>query len=298
MDIKNADLNLLRAFDALMAERNVSRAAQRLYLSQPATSALLARLRDLFDDPLLVRGGRGMVPTARALMLVEPVRKVLSDIREILQPQQAFDPLQSTRTFTVAGTEYVALAVLPQLTRLLQTAAPGVRIAFVAPNHETMAQQMEAGTLDLAVVNQALVAPQLRSASFLKDTFCVIARKGHPQLGKRLSLATFCSLPQVMVSPRTGSFSAQTDEALKAVGRERFVQLSVPYFTLAMEAVAHSDMIAVYPRRLAALVDARVQVWPAPLALPTFTLKACWHERAQHDAAHQWLRSMLTSCLR
>jgi DNA-binding transcriptional LysR family regulator len=297
MDIKNADLNLLRAFDALITERNVSRAAHKLHLSQPATSALLARLRDVFKDPLLVRSGRGMAPTERALSLAEPVRRVLEDIKEILQPPQAFEPKTSTRTFTVAGTEYVALAVLPKLTRLLRKEAPQVRIALVAPNHETMTQQMEAGTLDLAVLNQALIPPQLRSSRFLTDEFCVIARKNHPKIGKRLSLDAFCSLPHVMVSPRTGSFSAQTDEALKKLRLQRFVQLSVPYFTLAAEAAAHSDMIVVYPKRLAALGDKRLQVFPAPLALPSFSLKTCWHERAQQDAAHQWLRSMLNDCL-
>jgi DNA-binding transcriptional LysR family regulator len=297
VDIKNADLNLLRAFDALMSERNVSRAAKKLFLSQPATSALLARLRDVFKDPLLVRSGRSMVPTERALALAEPVRRVLEDIRDILQPQEVFDPKTSTRIFTIAGTEYVALAVLPKLTRYLQKEAPQARIALVAPNHETMAQQMEAGALDLAVLNQALIPPQLRSSRFLTDEFCVIARKSHSRIGKRLSLDVFCSLPHVMVSPRTGSFSAQTDEALKKLGRQRFVQLSVPYFTLAAEAAAHSDMIAVYPKRLAALADRRLQVLPAPLALPSFALKACWHERVQQDSGHQWLRRMLMECL-
>lgn len=297
MDIANADLNLLRAFDALMAERNVSRAAQRLHLSQPATSALLNRLRDLFDDPLLVRSGRGMVPTERALALADPVRRVLEDIRGILQPQQAFIPQTSTRTFTIAGTEYVALAVMPALMRQLRERAPQVRIALVAPNHDTMAQQMEAGLLDLAVVNQTLVPPALRSTRFIKDEFRVIARDGHAGIGKRLTLEAFCRLPHVMVSPRTGSFSAQTDEVLRELGRERFVQLSVPYFTLAAQAVLHSDMIAVYPARLAALLDASVRAYPAPLALPTFTLKACWHERAQQDAGHAWLRRMLAACL-
>jgi DNA-binding transcriptional LysR family regulator len=238
-----------------------------------------------------------MTPTERAMALADPVRKVLGEIQDILQAPAAFDPLQSTRTFTIAGTEYVALAIMPLLMRQLQVEAPNVRLAFVAPNHETMAQQMEAGVLDLAIVNQALVPAQLKSLRFVADEFCVIGRKDHPSLKKRLSLETFCRLPHVMVSPRTGSFSAQTDEALKKLKLARFVRLSVPYFTLAAEAVAYSDMIAVYPRRLTALLDKRVQVLPAPLDLPSFSLKACWHERAQHDSAHQWLRKMILACL-
>ncbi|MES2933755.1 MAG: LysR family transcriptional regulator [Pseudomonadota bacterium] len=301
MDIKNVDLNLLRAFDVMMAERNVSRAAQKLFLSQPAASAALARLREAFQDPLLVRSGRAMVPTERALALIYPVQRVLEEIRGLLQPQDNFDPATSRRAFTIAATEYVALTVWPHLLQQLQSTAPGIRIALVAPNHDTMAQHMASGALDLAVINQSLVPSALPSSDFLQDTFCVIARSAHPLINQhtkqRLSLESFCALPHVMISPRTGSFSTQTDEALAALGRERFVQLSVPYFTLAKEAVAQSDMIAVYPVRLAALPDPRIQVLKAPLDLPSFTLKTCWHERAQHDPGHQWLRQMLAGCL-
>lgn len=297
MDIKNADLNLLRAFDALISERNVSRAAEKLFLSQPATSALLARLRDVLQDPLLVRSGRGMVPTERALALAEPVQKVLADIRDILQPQAAFDCATSTRSFTIAATEYVMQSLLPALPQVLAHAAPGIRVALVAPNHETMTRQMEAGTLDVAIVNQSLVPLQLRSCPFLADDFCVIARHKHPQIKQRLSLDAFCRVPHVVVSPRVGSFTAQTDAALQDLGRQRFVQLSVPYFTMAAAIVAQSDMIAVFPRRLAATLDAKVQVLKTPLAVPSFKLKLCWHERAQRDPAHQWLRGVLLQCL-
>lgn len=298
MDWKNADLNLLRAFDALISERNVSRAAEKLFLSQPATSALLARLREVLQDPLLVRSGRGMVPTERALALAEPVRKVLLDIQGILQPQQAFDPQTSERTFTVAATEYVLQTLLPAFPQQLDQTAPRIRVALVAPNHDTMVRQMESGMLDIAIVNQGLVPPQLRSSRFLRDDFCVIARKRHPHINKRLSLTTFCNLPHVVVSPRNSSFVAQTDESLKAMGLQRFVQLSVPYFTMAADVVAHSNMIAVYPRRLASSVADRVQVLKLPLAVSSFALGMCWHERSQRDPAHQWLRSTLMQCLR
>jgi DNA-binding transcriptional LysR family regulator len=298
MDIKNVDLNLLRAFDALINERHVSRAAGKLFLSQPATSALLARLRDVFKDPLLVRSGRDMVPTERALVLAGPIRRVLADIGDILQAPGEFDPSLSTRTFSIAATEYVAYTILPAFTQQLEKHAPHIRIALVAPNHETMLRQMEAGTLDMAVLNQALVPEQLRSSPFLKDEFCVIARPGHPGIKRRLTLNTFCTLPHVVVSPRTGSFTAQTDEALKEIGRKRFVQISVPQFTLAAEIAANSDMIAVYPLRMAEKIAKRMQILKPPLALPSFSLRICWHERAHRDPAHQWLRNMITACLK
>ncbi|HEY8102164.1 MAG TPA: LysR family transcriptional regulator [Burkholderiaceae bacterium] len=298
MDIKNIDLNLLRAFDALINERNVSRAAGKLFLSQPATSALLARLREVFKDPLLVRSGRGMAPTERALALADPVRCVLADIHDILQPPGQFDSRLSTRTFTIATTEYVAYTVLPAFAKQLEAHAPHIRIAVVAPNHETMVRQMESGSLDLAILNETLIPEQLRSSRFLKDEFCVIARHNHPEIKKRLSLDAFCTLPHVIISPRTGSFFAQTDEALQTLKRKRFAQLSVPYFTLVPEVVANSNMIAVYPTRLANKAAKTVQILKPPLTIPPFSLQLCWHERAHRDSAHQWLRSMVTNCLK
>jgi DNA-binding transcriptional LysR family regulator len=293
VDIKNIDLNLLRAFDALMTERNVSRAANKLFLSQPATSALLSRLRDVLKDPILVRSGRGMVPTERALALAEPVRRILTDIHEVLQPPGEFDSRLSTRTFTIAATEYVVHTLLPAFTKQLESIAPHIRIAFVAPNHETMVRQMESGALDMAILNETLIPEQLHTSRFVKDEFCVIARHSHPGIKKRITLDAFCLLPHVIVSPRTGSFSAQTDEALESVGRTRFVQLSVPYFTLAAGIVSSSDMIAVYPVRLAEKAAKQLQILKPPLALPSFAMQICWHERAHRDPAHQWLRTML-----
>jgi DNA-binding transcriptional LysR family regulator len=187
----------------------------------------------------------------------------------------------------------VAYTILPAFTQQLEKHAPHIRIALVAPNHETMLRQMEAGTLDMAVLNQALVPEQLRSSPFLKDEFCVIARPGHPGIKRRLTLNTFCTLPHVVVSPRTGSFTAQTDEALKEIGRKRFVQI-----TLAAEIAANSDMIAVYPLRMAEKIAKRMQILKPPLALPSFSLRICWHERAHRDPAHQWLRNMITACLK
>jgi DNA-binding transcriptional LysR family regulator len=298
MDINKVDLNLLRAFDVLMNERHVSRAASKLFLSQPATSAVLARLRDVFKDPLLVRSGREMIPTERAIALAEPVRRVLADIGDILNASGEFDAARSERTFTVAATEYVAYTILPSFTKQLQRAAPNIRIAFVAPNHETMVRQMESTTLDLAVLNETLVPDQLRSSRFVKDEFCVIARRGHPGIKKRLTVDTFCALPHVVVSPRTGSFSAQTDDTLQAIGRKRFVQLSVPYFSLAAEVVAQSDMIAVYPARLAINMAKQLQILKVPVAIPSFSMRLCWHERAHRDPAHQWLRAMMVDCLK
>ena len=297
MDMRNTDLNLLRAFDALIAERSVSRAAERLCLSQPATSALLARLRELFGDPLLVRSGRAMVPTAQALALAGPIRNVLTDIHDILDVHGEFVPARSERTYTLATSEYGASVILPALAAQMAAAAPLARLALLMPTLDTMVKDMETGRLDAAILNEDLVPAGLRMQALYDDGYCVVARPGHPGVGPRLTLQSFCSLPQLLVSPRGGGFSAKTDEALAALGRQRNVRLSVPHFRLAAELVAGSDLIAVYPRRLAEPLAGRLQLLVPPLAIPPLTMCLCWHARVENEAAHQWLCAQIRQAL-
>ncbi|HUX26361.1 MAG TPA: LysR family transcriptional regulator, partial [Burkholderiales bacterium] len=151
MDIRNIDLNLLVALDALLAERSVSRAAVRLRLSQPATSALLARLRELFGDPLLLRSARGMLPTPRALELLAPVKQVLGEIEAIIQPPAAFDPAGAAHTFTLSASDYVEFALLPTLVDYLEHKAPGVRLEVTPIDLQLVAKQMASGEVDLCI---------------------------------------------------------------------------------------------------------------------------------------------------
>ncbi len=296
MSLRRLDLNLLRALDVLLDERHVTRAAARLHLTQPATSAALARLRDSLGDALLVRGERGLVLTPRAAELAPQVRALMLQVDALVTRPLPFDPAQARRRFTLATTDYVLALLAPWLARL-SAEAPGLDIALMAPDSERLAARMERGDVDLAVLNLTRVPPGLRSRATLTERFVVVGRRDHPRLRRPLTLEAFCALEHVLVSPRGGSFSAQTDEALAALGRARRVRLSVQNFTDVPPLLAASDLVCVYPARLAQRLADRLQIVEPPLALPGFTMAAAWHERAHSDPAHRWLRGAVHQAL-
>ena len=178
-DIRNLDLNLLKAFDALMDEGTVTHAAQRLSLTQPAVSAMLTRLRDYFNDPLFVRAQRGMIPTERALALAPPIKQVLTDINLLLQPVH-FDPLTADMTYTIAATDYALKAVIVPLMSELKKQAPGIRVAVIAINPETMVKQMEQGDVDLALMTPETTPVDLHSRSLYQERYVCMMRAEHP----------------------------------------------------------------------------------------------------------------------
>ncbi|HEU0199253.1 MAG TPA: LysR family transcriptional regulator, partial [Burkholderiaceae bacterium] len=272
VDIRHLDLNLLRALDALLDERHVSRAAARLHLSQPATSSLLARLREVFNDPLLVRTGRDLAVTPRALLLAPRVRAVLDDIEGLLAEGRRFDPLTARQRFVVATTDYVQALLTPSLPHKLPVVAPGVDLALVAPDSTRIERQLADGEIDLAVLNLTRAPGALHSRTVLTERFVVIARKKHPKVRRTLTLDRFCALEHVLVSPRGGSFVGPTDEVLAARGLSRRVRLSVQGFLPVPEIVALSDLIAVYPERLARRYAAQLIIVDPPLELPSFTM--------------------------
>lgn len=297
VDMRSLDLNLLRALDALLAERHVSRAARRLHLSQPATSSLLARLRDVFDDPLLVRTGRDLVATPRALALAPRVRAVIDDIEALLAEGSRFDPSTARRRFVVATTDYVQALLAPWLSHKLPLLAPGVDVALVALDSARLERQQADGEIDLGVLNLTRVPGALHSRAVLTERFVVIARRKHPKMSRNLSLERFCALEHVLVSPGGASFVAATDEVLAARGLARHVRLSVQGFLAVPQIVAQSDLIAVFPERLARQYAAQLMIVEAPLPLPGFTMVAAWHERAHRDAAQRWLREKIVGAL-
>jgi DNA-binding transcriptional LysR family regulator len=297
MDVRSLDLNLLRALDVLLEERHVTRAAARLNLTQPATSAALARLRSAFGDALLVRGGSGLVPTPRAADLAPRVRALMQGIADLGAPPRRFEPAAAQRRFVLATTDYVHALLAPWLGSL-ERSARGVDLALVTLDTARVAERMERGDVDLAVINLQAAPEGLRSRRVLTDRFVVIGRRSHPKLRRTLTLDAFCALEHVLVSPRGGGFSGPTDEALAERGLKRRVRLSVQGFLQVPELVASSDLIAVFPERLARLHADRLKIVPAPLAIPGFTMVSAWHERAQLDPAHQWLREAVLDALR
>lgn len=293
MDIRNVDLNLLVAFDALLAERSVSRAAVRLHLSQPAASALLARLRELFGDPLLLRSARGMLPTPRALELLGPVRQVLDEIDTIIQPRAAFDASKAVHTFTLSASDYVEYTLLPALVDYLEHKAPGVRLKVVPLDVQSVAKQMESGEVDLCITGLQNAAPGLHVRPLYTERIVSVVRRNHPGVGERLTLDRFCSMEHIQVSVQGSGFSNRIDVALAALGRKRYARLMVPHYLLVAEIVARSDMISSLPQRLAQGYAKRLRILELPLDVQGFTVGEVWHERNQRDPAQQWLRDLL-----
>ncbi len=302
MNIKSVNLNLLLAFEALIEERSVSRAAARIGLSQPAMSNALGRLRGVFADPLFTRTARGMTATPRALELAAPVRSGLAQLRAALAERPRFDPAVSTRGFTLAMTDYAELILLGPLLRRMQSIAPDVQILvrrldriFIPPEAD-----LRAGTFDAAIgffpEASALEPGTYSHDLFIEENVC-LARKGHPLLRKRLTLRQFASASHIAVFYRAES-RGLIDNILAGHGLRRRLLGTTPHFLTVPHVVAASDLIAVVPAGLAARFRKKLalEVRKLPLRLPPFRMRLLWHEHAAEDPAHQWLRSQILEC--
>ena len=295
MDTKDLDLGLLVTLEALLAEGNVTRAARRLNLSQPALSARLARLRDALGDPLLIPAQRGMVLTQRAVELQQPLHEALDGVRRIVADGAPSDPATMRTTLVIAAIDYVQCALLTRFSIALKAEAPMVRIAWRALDVLAVATQLERGEVDLALASPDHAPAAMRQRQLFREEYAVIARQGHPVVQSRLSLDVFCALEHVVVSPEGGGFSGPADAALEAVGRRRTVALSTSGFLIVPEVVSRSDMIALIPRRIADGWSDRVQVVEPPLTIPGFTIASFWHDRTTNHPAQRWLRERLTT---
>lgn len=295
MDTKNLDLGLLVTLEALLAERNVTRAAHRLNLSQPALSARLARLREALGDPLLIPGQRGMIPTQRALELMQPLHEALEGVRRVVEQGAPFNPETMRATVVIAASDYVQYALLARYSVVLRAEAPMIRIAWRALDVMALTTQLERGEVDLALARPETAPAGTRQRQLYEEEYVVVARKGHPTVRGTVDLDVFCALEHVVVSPRGGGFSGPTDAALEAIGRRRTVALSTPGFLIVPEIVSRSDMIAVTPRRIADGWSDRVQVLGSPLHIPGFAIASIWHDRTASHPAQRWLRDRLAA---
>jgi len=289
-DISSLDLNLLKALDALLDERNVTRAARRLGLTQPAVSGMLTRLRAAFDDPLFVRTQRGVAPTPRALALAPAIKGLLTEAEALLKPM-GFDPQTANMTLSIAATDYALRAIVAPFLSALRQAAPDIRIVVAPIIKDRLPSQMENGDIDLALVTPEDASPDLRSRRLCSEDYVCVLRAGHPQSGA-LSLDRFCALDHALVSLDGGKFHGVTDEALARLGRKRRVQLSLASFLVLPDILRGSDLVAVAPRRLVQNEPGLVMSSP-PLEIPGFTKIAVWHERSHRDRGHQWVRNLL-----
>lgn len=301
MAMDNVDIRLLRAFLVLMAEKNVSTAAEHLGLSQPATSHALARLRELFDDPLLLRSRSGMVASNRAPEFEKGVRTLLSTYDGLLRLARPFDPAVSSQTFVVSTPEYPERLLLPEVARRARREAPNVRIELHAPPREKALELLESGRLDLRISWLPSPPQSLRSVQLFQDRIVVVADAGHPTVRGSLTLEQFMHLPHARPHGTGRSVSGRVvDEAVQRLGGELKLAFQVQnYLTLPL-ILPGTDLIAAMPLRLARSLRRHheLQILEPPLRLPRIRYAAYWHERSHKDPAHIWLRKLVVESAR
>lgn len=297
-DLRRIDLNLLLTLHALLAEQHVSRAALRLHRSQPAVSHALAQLREIFADPLLVRRGGRLQPTARALELAQPLQEALQQLDALLG-RPGFDPARARRSFRLAMSDYGARVVLPRLMQGLRRDAPEVDLVVTQGSREAMLSQLFDGEIDLALGVFPTLATPLRAETLFEERFaCLADRDSVPGRGG-LTLAQWLARPHVLVAVRPGADN-EIDLALSALGEQRRVALALPHWTAATEVIAGTDLILTVARRsLEGRLSLRgLRCFEPPLPIRAFSFQQAWHERREGDAAHRWLRGrVMQACL-
>lgn len=292
------DLNLMPVFAALMEERNVSRAAVRLGITQPALSNALARLRITLRDPLFVRERYGIKPTEKAEALAPVIAAALAKIDDVVLGQQDFDPEKADRLFTIAPNSYVEFALMPEVVVRLKQRAPGIKLRLTPFGTDLAETGVISGTT--AMVLGRLVDPpdNLVVQHLMDESLACVVRAGHPEVRGALTRTQYERMKHVNVLP-PGRLRAGLFQRLERANLKRDVAVSVTHFLAVPEMVAVTDYCATLPslicRRLAK--DARLQVLPAPVDLGTFPVEMAWHVRYRHDPAHKWLRSVIAEAM-
>jgi DNA-binding transcriptional LysR family regulator len=286
------DFNLLVTLDAVLAEGSVARAAGRLRLSPSAMSRALARLRETTGDPLLVRAGRGLVPTPRALELRERVGQLVQDVQTVLRPAEKLDLKKLVRTFTLRTREGFVENFGPGLIARVSEQAPLARLCFVPkPNRENTS--LRDGSVDLETgVVAATTGPEIRAQALFRDRFIGVVRKGHPLTQGKVTPARYARGRHITVS-RRGLDRGPIDESLKALGLEREIATIVGNFSSALSLARGSDLIASVPERQTTMLRAKMHSFELPIAAPEVSVSMLWHPRLDADPAHRWLRGLV-----
>lgn len=295
-DLRRIDLNLLVILDALLSEQHVTRAAERLHLSQPAVSHALARLRDLLGDPLLVRQGGGLVATARALELATPLADALAQVQSLLAPNR-FDPASARRTFRLAMSDYGAALLLPGLARALREQAPGIDLVISHASREGMQEGVLSGEIDLAAGVFPDLPAELRSTPLFEEHYaCLVDRDSLPP-GGVLDLPTYLARPHVLLEMR-GSGTPEIERALTAIRERRHVAISLPHWGIAPQLIQGTDLIlTVSSQGLLNIDPQHLLVVPPPFYIPSFGFVLAWHKRRGGDGALQWLIAQVQDVL-
>ena len=293
MNLRSLDLNLLVFLDALLCECHVTRAANKIGVSQSAVSNALSRLRHMFKDDLLIRTPKGMEPTPRALELRQAVRDILNQTARLMTSDAHFDAATSQHAFVARMSDLVGSIVLPALMKRLGRLSPGVTLDIVHMSLESTLEALEADRLDVAVSMGLMHAPTLCSQVMFTDRMICLLRKCHPLLSAPLTLDRFlsCGHIRVTMSPTDSRF---VDSMLAEQGHHRNVHLNLPHWFLVPQVLRQTDLVAVMSERAAQhMASDDMVVRPLPFPTTTFPWAIYWHRRHEHSRPHQWLREQV-----
>jgi LysR family nod box-dependent transcriptional activator len=294
MNLRQIDLNLLVALDALLTERNVTRAGERLSLSQSAMSGALAKLRLIFDDELLVRVGRKLVLTAYAEEIAAPVRQCLQQLEDLLNARRAFEPQVENRVFRIAATDYAVLLMLAPLVKRLAEIAPGISVQFVKLDTASR-ERMADGDIDFSIMPEGVEAG-LPSMDLFKDPWVCILWDKHQSIGARLTLEEFMAQPHMAFNIGDEGHASVADEHLVRQGYRRNIVATTASFTNAPFLLQGTTMLTMVPRRLAERMReaARIRLLDIPVEVPPLAEKLIWNPRFTQSQPHQWMRGLLS----
>ncbi|HEV2675986.1 MAG TPA: LysR family transcriptional regulator [Aliidongia sp.] len=299
MDITGHNLALIASLSTLLDERNVTRAAGRLGISQPALSAQLARMRDLFGDPLLTPAisGKGMVLTPLAVQMKDPLRAALQRVRDIVTEPVTFDPLLSDRVFSIGANDNAGAIVGVRLIPRLQPGRPGIRLALRSIDFRKLPEQLETGEIDIALVGENMLPTSMSHQALTVDGYRLAQRKDHPRGKSPPGLDEYVKLEHILVSGEGGGFHGFVDDILQARGLTRRVVMSVPYYGIVPLLLQSTDLVCTLPGRFLERYAADLDALPLPFDTRRFALHATWHPRFDSDPGHVWLRRQLADCM-
>ena len=299
MNLRSLDLNLLIVFDAIYGTHSISKAARKLHLSQPTVSNALARLRERLGDPLFERSATGMLPTARAKRLAEPIRRALVALEQGLRDDEGFDFASSDREFVIAVEDYGEAVILPTFIHWLADVAPGVRIRIRPESSAQLKTELRESAVDLALDYFPLPSPAYRNLCVLTETLSTLSRPGCLKSNEQLSLEQYLAMPHIVLAAASNA-RPMIDLALAKRGLERHIAVRVPHFISMPLMVQASNMLCTLPLRIARIYakNFRLQSHSVPVRTPRFPVYLIWHEASDLDLGHQWFRESLQAICR
>lgn len=288
--LNKIDIRQLRILQGLLKERNLSRVAEKMDVSQQAISDQLRKLRDTFDDRLFIRTSNGVIPTPFVESLKPKIDHILESLENLLKPD-IFEPATATDLFSISSTDFEQRVILPKLVNLLRQKAPNLKLAVRKLELDKLAESLMTGDVDLVISNPAFVPESYPSMLLYNENYVCVAGKTNKKVKKKMSVAAIAQIPQLVVSPSSGEFSGAANLWFEEQGHPRNVVLSVPTFTAAKACIGESDLCGFIPSRL--LPDLQLKTIELEEYPPNFEVIAVWHQRSNQDPLHIWIRGQL-----